>query len=93
MRELLMEKMPTLASRIHQQLEGEAGGEVEEVVQTIPGVVDSAWTWEDAEMRLKAAYEKNGFSGWAEAALKEVEAEGEQERLRRERLMGESKLV
>ena len=85
-------KMPNLSSRIHQQLEGEVDGQAGKVVQTLPGVVDSAWTWEDAEVRLKAAYEKKGFSGWAEAALKEVEAEGEQERLKRERLMGESNL-
>ena len=85
MRKILTEKMPILSSRIHRLVGSEADGEAGQQVQTVQeGGIDSTWTWEDAEMRLRAAYEKNGFSGWAEAAMKELEAEGELERLKRE---------
>lgn len=85
MRKILTEKVPILSSRIHRLVESEVDGEVGQQVQTVQGGgVDSAWTWEDAETRLKVAYEKNGFSGWAETAMKELEAEGELERLKRE---------
>jgi hypothetical protein len=81
MRKVLMEKMPVLSSRIQRRL-GSGDGEVGPQVQTPPdGGIDSAWTWEDAESRLSAAYEKNGFSGWTEAVLKELDAEAERERL------------
>lgn len=90
MREFLAEKMPKLSSRIHGKPDGEAGQEVQTRTPLDSGV-DGVWTWEGAESRLKAAYEKNGFSGWAEAALKELEAEEEQERLRREGLTEENK--
>ena len=41
------------------------------------------WSWPDAEHRLKMAYEEGGIMGWAEAALRELEAEGELERSKR----------
>ena len=44
---------------------------------------DMEWTWPDAEKRLKAAYEADGFSGWAQAALQELESEGNAERKKR----------
>lgn len=78
-----------ISSRIHRRDDG-----VEQQVQTVlGGGVDTTWTWEDAETRLRDAYDKNGLSGWAEAALNELEVEGEQERLRRERLLKENKTV
>ena len=86
-----MGKLPMLSSRIHQPSEGEGGGEVGQQVQMLLDGVDPAWKWEDAEKRLGAAYEAGGFSGWAEAALKELEVEGELERLKRERLLKENK--
>ena len=79
-----MEKIPMLSSRIHRPPEGEDSGEARQQVQTLLDGVDPAWKWEDAEKRLRAVYDKDGFSGWAEAALRELEAEGELERLRRE---------
>ncbi|KAF9788571.1 hypothetical protein BJ322DRAFT_1049749 [Thelephora terrestris] len=92
MKRTLVEKMPMLSSRIHRQIESEVGDdEAGEGVQTLPGEVGTGWTWEDAEGRLRAAYGKGGFLGWAEAALREVEAEGEHERLRRERLVEENR--
>ena len=88
-----MEKIPTLSSRIHGVLGSEGDDEGGQQVQTLPDGVDPAWKWEEAENRLSTAYDKNGFSGWAEAALKELEAEGEVERLKRERLLKENRPV
>ena len=87
-----MEKIPMLSSRIHQTPESEDDGEAEQV-QTVLDGADSAWKWEDAEKRLRAAYDKDGFYGWAEAVLRELEAEGELERLRREHLLKGNKTV
>ena len=86
-----MEKVPMLSSRIHRVLESKADDEAGRQVQAPLDGANPAWKWEDAEIRLRAAYDKDGFSGWAEAALKELEAEGELERLRRERLLKENK--
>jgi len=85
-----MEKVPMLSSRIHRPPESE-GDEDGQMVRGLLDGVDPAWKWEDAEKRLSAAYDKDGFSGWAGAALKELEAEGELERLRREHLAKENK--
>jgi len=86
-----MEGIPLLSSRIHRVAESEGDEEGGQQVQKILSGVDPAWKWEDAEDRLRAAYDKDGFSGWAEAALKELEAEGELERLKREHLLKENK--
>lgn len=86
-----MEKIPMISSRIHRRPEGEVDDGAERRVQE-PGV-GTPWTWEDAETRLRVAYDKNGISGWAEAALNELEVEGEQERLRRERFLKENKSI
>ena len=88
-----MEKIPMLSSRIYRILGEEDGHETGEQVQAPLDDIDSAWRWEDAESRLRAAYDKEGFSGWAEAALKELEVEGESERLKRENLLKENKSV
>ena len=41
------------------------------------------WSWPAAEARLKAAFDAHGFYGWAEAAMRELEAEGRVERAKR----------
>lgn len=82
-----MEKLPMISSRIHRRPDSEADDGAEQQDPTLlDGGVDTIWTSEDTETRLRIAYDKNGFSGWAEAALNELEAERERERLRRERL-------
>ena len=87
-----MEKMPLLLSRVHRPPEGEGDGEAGQQVKVLlDGDVGSVWKWEDAEKRLRDAYDKNGFSGWTEVVLKELEAEGELERLKREQLVKENK--
>jgi len=82
-----------LSSRIHRPPESENDGEAGQQVQTLLDGADPAWKWEDAERRLRAVYDRDGFSGWAEAALRELEIEGELERLRRERLLKEDKPI
>lgn len=83
-----------LSSRIHRQPGVEVGDGAEQQARAPPdGDVDATWRWEDAEVRLRVAYDKAGFSGWAGAALKELESEGEQERSRRERLSKQNKPV
>lgn len=90
MRYHVQTKMPGLLARLHRPPEEEdhtltvwnsptLAGEVPQVVVKD----DIEWAWPDAESRLKAAYETDGFSGWAQAALEELEAEGKTERRRR----------
>jgi hypothetical protein len=45
--------------------------------------LEEPWTWAAAETRLSEAYERGGLSAWAQAAQREVEAEGKLERRRR----------
>jgi len=73
--------------------ENECDDEGGQQVRTLLDGVDPVWKWEDAENRLRAAYDNDGFSGWAEAALKELEAEGELERLKREHLLKKNKSI
>ena len=82
MRKAVMAYMPELSSRIHRPTDEDDGI----FYQTSKHITDTAatqWTWPDAEDRLKAAFDNGGFSGWAEAAVRELELEGRAERLRR----------
>ena len=92
MRVLVREKMPVLSSRIHRPPAEEdhtatlwnSPASVENphiVVNEDTG--DAEWAWPDAEKRLKDAFDNGGFSGWAQAALQELEAEGRLERRKR----------
>ncbi|KAL6299311.1 hypothetical protein BKA93DRAFT_829971 [Sparassis latifolia] len=85
-RMFIVKRMPVLSYRIYRPL----GLEDEELdaksVSTLsqPHPDDVLqWSWPDAEKRLKAAFERDGFMGWAEAAVTELEAEGQVERVRR----------
>lgn len=84
----LATRMPVLSSRIHRTL----GGSVPPApdasastphLQRAEGTGELEWSWPDAERRLEDAYERGGFGGWADAALREVEDEGKVERARR----------
>ncbi|KAL0950350.1 hypothetical protein HGRIS_010318 [Hohenbuehelia grisea] len=77
MRQIILEKMPVFVERIHRLAEPEASSENQ------AGISEVDWNWEDAESRLKNAYERDGFSGWAYAALQEIEAESRLERAQR----------
>ena len=56
---------------------------LDEGTPTAPGQDTEEWSWPAAEARLKAAFDANGFYGWAEAAMRELEAEGRVERAKR----------
>ena len=77
--------MPILSSRIHRQPETEDGDSL--LPPDLPplSVADAAdeWTWPAAEKRLREAFDKDGFYGWAAAAMQELEAEGRIERAKR----------
>ena len=77
--------MPFLSSRIHRSPDLENSEDDPNAPQLHVNQESGAveWSWPDAEHRLKAAYEEGGIMGWAEAALRELEAEGEMERSKR----------
>ena len=88
MREILTGKMPILSSRLRRQSEDKNDGE--EVEMLPGGGIDAVRELGATEGRLNAGYMKNGYSGWIEAALEELEAEVERERLRKEGLVKDS---
>jgi hypothetical protein len=93
MRAVLRENMPVLMSRIYRPhnsaslplqppfprdtLDGTARTEAD------ASDTEEHWSWPAAQMRLAAAYDKDGISGWADAMVREVEAEAATERRRR----------
>ena len=90
MRAFVLVRMPRLSQRIHR---APVPGDDDDDQATgtlsagLPGtdveVTGAEWNWPDAEKRLTVAFEQGGFSGWAAAALHELEAEGEIERKKR----------
>ncbi|KAL7283902.1 hypothetical protein ACG7TL_001174 [Trametes sanguinea] len=92
MRKAILRRMPGLSARIHRAPEPEDGADIimnEPLQDAAPSSMPltpvelEQWTWTAAERRLKEAFEKDGFSGWAAAALRELEAEGHLERTKR----------
>ncbi|KAI0654831.1 hypothetical protein C8Q70DRAFT_895353, partial [Cubamyces menziesii] len=93
MRSAILDRMPLLSARIHRTPapEDEAIIDMSEpdssdIVPSPPPLSPAeveGWTWSAAEQRLKEAFDKDGFSGWAAAALRELEAEGRLERAKR----------
>ncbi|CCM01348.1 uncharacterized protein FIBRA_03398 [Fibroporia radiculosa] len=92
MRQLILTRMPVLASRIHRPLEPDDGlpsitgphpTPEESLLHTHGTPRSIEWSWPDAEQRLRDAFEKDGISGWAAAAMHELEAEGQIERRKR----------
>lgn len=79
--------MPLLSSRIHRSPDPEDHGldsdSTPPNLQVGTGEDEVPWSWPAAEERLKAAFERDGFSGWGEAIMRELEAEGRVERLKR----------
>jgi hypothetical protein len=80
MRELLLKHVPILSRKLY--------GSQDAVIAATDtdGVASSSstnWTWSEAEDRLREAFDKGGFPAWAEAAMKEMEAEGQVERRKR----------
>ena len=92
MRILVREKLPVLSARIHRPPVKEdhtatlwnspTSAETPQIVG-IENIADAEWSWQDAEKRLRDAFDRDGFSGWAQAAMLELEAEGRAERRKR----------
>ena len=87
MRLAVLKRMPILSERIHRSPEADDGEVLLPPPSPSPGSQEMApgeeWSWPAAEKRLKDAFDKHGFSGWAAAALGELEAEGRMEREKR----------
>jgi len=77
MRQIILARMPILSSRIHRMVEGENDDSIMD---------PSDWNWEDAERRMKDAYDKEGILAWGEVAIKELQAEERAGRLKRKQL-------
>jgi len=76
MRFLLSRVVPSLSSAIYRP--PQADEEREDLA-----IPFENWKWEDAESRLRRAYETGGISLWGQIALRELEAEARLERERR----------
>ncbi|KAH9848974.1 hypothetical protein C2E23DRAFT_403601 [Lenzites betulinus] len=92
MRLAILSRMPSLSARIHRPPapEDDDPTALSEKPAEAPSISISLsqsevedWTWPAAEKRLRDAFEKDGFSGWAAALLGELEAEGRLERTKR----------
>ncbi|KAF9456428.1 hypothetical protein BDZ94DRAFT_1315165 [Collybia nuda] len=80
MRLAVWRRLPSLTSKIHRPPDSdEDGGSV------IDSEPDPTWNWPDAEKRLQVAYEQGGLPAWLQAAMKEMEAELNVERAKRQR--------
>lgn len=76
-----MERMPLLALRMRNALRPSEDATVEPKLES-----DRPWTWDDAQERLTAAFDKGGLGAWADAAAREVEEEAKLEMEKREEL-------
>ncbi|KAF5347959.1 hypothetical protein D9756_010215 [Leucocoprinus leucothites] len=74
-----------ITDRIHRSPENEEERKAALDIAAFGVGEDEEWTWEDAEKRMKRAYEEGGFSLWGQVALRELEAEARAERARRRR--------
>lgn len=59
--------------------------EIQAQGDVFPSAIQEVWNWEEAEERLKKAYEQGGIAAWAQTAARELEAEAEMERTKRDR--------
>lgn len=80
MRAAVLQRMPVLSARIHRPPDPETDGAAPEPPVPAAG---AEWSWPAAEERLRDAFERGGFGGWAYAAMLELEAEGRAERTKR----------
>ncbi|KAJ3563139.1 hypothetical protein NP233_g9137 [Leucocoprinus birnbaumii] len=74
-----------ITDRIHRPPENEEERKTALEIAAFGMGEDEEWTWEEAEKRMKKAYEEGGFSLWGQVALRELEAEARVERARRRR--------
>ncbi|TFK49218.1 hypothetical protein OE88DRAFT_399130 [Heliocybe sulcata] len=94
MRQTLLTKMPWLAARLHAPVAPDPGYNLPTPTTLTAASSDAAhppptnettapWTWSKAEQRLRTAFDERGFSGWAEAVLREMEEEARIEGIKR----------
>ncbi|CAK5264009.1 unnamed protein product [Mycena citricolor] len=80
----VMNRMPNLAEKMRNALQ--FGSSSEEPDPAAGGDERSPWTWDEAQDRLAAAYDKGGIEAWANVAAQEVADEAKLEMKRREEL-------
>jgi hypothetical protein len=86
MRLAVLTKLPILSHRIYRPAKPDRDGDqVSPQTEYSVPALGVEWNWQEAENRLKEAFDKDGFYGWASAALEEVEAEAMVERAQRDR--------
>ena len=86
MRSLFQMTVPDLRSRLYRPPEtDDERYEIQEQGVAFPSTTHGDRNWEEAEERLKKAYEEGGIAAWAQTALRELEAEVEVERIKRDR--------
>jgi hypothetical protein len=86
MRSTFETTVPGLRSRLYRPPEtDDERYEIQAQGVTSPSAVQGGWNWKEAEERLEKAYEEGGISAWAQTALRELEAEVEVERIKRDR--------
>jgi len=86
MRSIFHTTVPSLRSRLYRPPEtDDERYEIQAQGVAFPSAIQGDWNWKDAEERLKKAYEEGGIAAWAQTALRELEAEVEVERTKRDR--------
>jgi hypothetical protein len=86
MRSIFQAKVPGLRSRLYRPPETDNERyEIQAQGDAFPSTIQEDWNWEEAEERLKKAYEEGGIAAWAQTAARELEAEAEMERIKRDR--------
>lgn len=85
MRSIFQTTVPGLRSRLLRPPETDNENyEIQTLGIALPSAIEE-WSWEEAEERLKKAYEQGGISVWAQTALIELEADARVERTKRDR--------
>ncbi|KAG1904890.1 uncharacterized protein F5891DRAFT_1103200 [Suillus fuscotomentosus] len=83
MRHAVLTKLPVLAYQIYRPAEIHQDDGNDSTLTENPASEPVGWNWQEAEDRLREAFDKGGFHSWASAALVEVEAEATVERAKR----------
>ncbi len=82
MRTFLSKSVPSLSFAINRPFSLDEEGP-ESHHEVVTSALRENWKWENAEKRLKCAYEEGGVALWAQIALQELDAEVRLEREKR----------
>lgn len=82
MRLQLLAVVPSLSSAIYRLPQTEEERQEAHSITSFSSAQER-WSWEDAEKRLKRAYEEGGISLWGQIASRELETEARLEREKR----------